>query len=317
MDEFELIRQFFSHAALDHNVRLGVGDDGAVLVPEPGRDIIAVVDTVVDNVHFPSELDAADVGYRVMAVNLSDIAAMGGRPRWATLALTLASANATWLQQFSDGLFAAADEFGVALVGGDTTRGQQLVISVQLLGDVPAKRAITRSGARAGDDIYVSGTLGDAAGGLRLLQQGCTVDPARLLNRFRRPVARIGLGQSLVGVATAAIDISDGLIGDLGKLLESSASAATIELSMVPLSAELRAAFGDKQALQIALTGGDDYELCFTADPRKAMTLQQLATSHGLMLSKIGVVETGKGLQCLQKGEPVEIADSGYLHFSE
>jgi thiamine-monophosphate kinase len=317
MDEFELIRQFFSHSALDHNVRLGVGDDGAVLVPEPGRDIIAVVDTVVDSVHFPSDLDAADIGYRVMAVNLSDIAAMGGRPRWATLAITLASANATWLKQFSAGLFAAAEEFGVALVGGDTTRGQQLVISVQVLGDVPAKRAITRGGARTGDDIYVSGTLGDAAAGLRLLQQGGKDGPARLLNRFRRPVARVGLGQALVGLATAAIDVSDGLIGDLGKLLEASASAAIIEISNVPLSTELQAAFGDKQALQIALTGGDDYELCFTADPCNAETLQQLATSQDLLLTKIGVIGSGKGLQCLREGQPVEIADPGYRHFSE
>ncbi len=317
MDEFELIRQFFSRSALDHSTRLGVGDDGAVLIPETGRDLIAVVDTVVDDVHFPHQLDAADIGYRAMAVNLSDIAAMGGRPRWATLALTLATANTVWLEKFSSGIFSAANEFGVAIVGGDTTHGDQLVISVQVMGDVAAGSALTRNAVCVGDDVYVSGSIGDAAGGLQLIQQGLGDDSSRLVQRFCRPRARIELGQALVGLAHAAIDISDGLLGDLGKLLKASSCAATIELADVPLSRELRTAFGDDGALQLAMTGGDDYELCFTARPENAEELQALALALGIMITRIGTVEEGAGVRCQQGGKPVAITDPGYLHFSE
>ena len=307
MDEFELIQRYFNRRGAASGVVTGVGDDGAVLRPDKGRELICVIDTLVERVHFPGEIDAADLGYRAVAINLSDIAAMGGRPRWMTLALTLTDADQRWVAAFADGLYEAADEHSVSLVGGDLTRGDDKVVTVQITGDVAAGKAIHRSGANDGDTIFVSGTLGDAAAGLEQLSTGPTDN--FLAQRFLRPSARVELGRSLVDVASAAIDISDGLFGDLNKLLSASGVGAEIDLESLPVSAALDAAYDKDVQRRFALSGGDDYELCFTA-PADAVV-----EGGKLRVTPIGKVVTGHEIVCRADGQIVEYADSGYRHF--
>ena len=306
MDEFELIRRFFSRDLVSRDVVVGVGDDGALLRPTPGHDQVHVIDTLVEGVHFPANIDAADIGYRVVAVNLSDIAAMGATPRWMTLALTLWDKDEQWVGRFADGLYSAAREHDVALVGGDTTQGDAVVATVHLTGEVEQGRALLRSGARVGDTVYVTGTVGDAAAGLTLLQSD-VVDEA-LLQRFLRPVARIEQGRALLGRASAAIDISDGLVADLGKLAQASGVGAEIDIASVPLSAAMLQRYDRDSAEQFALTGGDDYELCFTAPAGAIAELDGIAA--------IGVVTDGDGVVCRRGGQIVEVDSSGYRHFS-
>lgn len=313
LGEFELIRRFFSRHSECDGVVLGVGDDGAVLEPAAGRELVAVVDTLVGGVHFPDALDAVHTGFRAAAVNLSDIAAMGARPRWATLALTLDRADAVWLERFAEGLYAALEPSGTALVGGDTTRGEQIVITVQVIGDVPAGRALRRDGAKAGDDIYVSGTLGDAAAGLQQFLSGSS-QTSELVRRFCRPEARLDLGAGLIGLASAAIDVSDGLYDDLGKLLSASALGASLDVEAIPMSDALAGAFGD-DALQLAMAGGDDYELCFTASPDSAARIADCAQRLDLALTRIGTVDAKTGIRCLQDGREISIDLRGYDHF--
>ena len=292
MDEFELIHQYFARAVADSDVLIGIGDDGAVLRPEPGRDLVSVVDTLVEGVHYPRDLSAKDIGYRAVAVNLSDIAAMAGRPRWMTLALTLREVDLAWLEGFSIGLFEAAAEHGVALVGGDTTRGSHPVISVQIIGDVNPDAVLTRLGANVGDLICVSGTPGDAAAGLELLRSDAVSTDAgtTLANRFRRPTARIALAQVIASWATAAIDVSDGLYADTLKLLQSGGRGGEITVDALPLSDAMQAQFNPEQARQFALGGGDDYELCFTVPPEKESLLREIAEQQRVQLTRIGVV---------------------------
>jgi thiamine-monophosphate kinase len=307
VDEFELIQTYFARAGEVAGVSIGIGDDGAVLQPAPGRELVTVIDTLVADVHFPDGTDAFDVAYRAVAVNLSDVAAMGGRPRWMTLALTLPSAEKEWLARFSEGLHAAATEFGVVLVGGDTTFGRSLVVSVQITGDVEAGKAIRRSGAKVGDTIYVTGTLGDAAAGLELLVAGT---PDNYLSaRFLRPNPRVDYGQSLLDIATAAIDLSDGLFGDLAKLLRASGVGGVLNLEHLPMSKELLALFDEDKRRRFALSGGDDYELCFTS----AST--DLPAGRGFPVTRIGTVTDGDALTCHLDGELVPFTDRGYRHF--
>lgn len=307
MDEFELIRRYFVRPDEAAGVITGIGDDGAVLRPDPGREIINVIDTLVEGVHFLSDTDASDIGYRAVAVNLSDIAAMGGRPRWMTLALTLGDANDDWLGKFAAGLHAAAAEHGVALVGGDTTKGSCIVISVQIIGDIEDGAALQRSGANAGDTIYVTGTVGDAAGGLDLIREG-RPDPY-LSSRFLRPSARVKYGQSLLGTATAAIDVSDGLFADLQKLLSASGLGGVIDLDRLPVSEALRSTFDNDVVRRYALAGGDDYELCFTAN------IEPMPDLGDPGATAIGKVTTGDSLVCCDAGVVVQYVDSGYRHF--
>lgn len=371
VDEFELIRRYFVRDSAADDIRagivVGIGDDGAVLRPPPGKDLVAVVDTLVEAVHFPEAFDAADLGFRAVAVNLSDIAAMGAEARWMTLALTLRSADEAWLAGFAEGLRAAADPHGVMLVGGDTTSGERIVVSVQITGVVQAGAAIPRSGARAGDTVYVSGTIGDAAAGLTLLKDAvvdsrpasgpdrpedkaavadstsgseASIDvaartysgPARsndvaakacsgsersdelagtgyLISRFRRPTARLALGRALTGVASAAIDISDGLYGDLAKLLAASGVGAEIDVGRLPLSRALTDSFDIATARGFAMSGGDDYELCFTAS---APVDAEIA---GVPVTAIGRVTGAPGIVVTDNGKVVPYEDSGYVHF--
>ena len=317
MDEFELIRRFFDHPTTDESVRIGVGDDGAVLVPDAGRELIAVIDSLVEGVHFPTNLPADAVGYRAVAVNLSDIAAMGGRPRWMTLALTLDEANEKWLEEFAAGLFVAAEEHNVRLVGGDTTRGMQKVISIQITGDVDPGMSISRSGASPGDLIFVSGTVGDAAAGLSFIEGGevLTKEKQVLVDRFCRPTARVSLGQALAGIASAAIDVSDGLYSDILKMLGQSDVGGTMEIDSIPMSSALQNSFDDEKSLQFALAGGDDYELCFTVLPDNEQTVIALAEQCGVPVTRIGEVQVGSGLRCTRAGSSFDFDHGGYRHF--
>jgi thiamine-monophosphate kinase len=317
MDEFEVIRRYFDRQREDDSIQVGIGDDGAVLHPSIGRALVSVVDTLVEGVHWPPALAPRDVGYRAVAVNVSDIAAMGGTPRWMTLALTLVETDPGWLEEFAKGLFQAADEYQVSLVGGDTTQGGQIVVSVQITGEVDSQFVLRRSGANAGDALYVTGTPGDAAGGLSLLEkpQGDVTDNRYLVGRFARPDIRVEFATALRNLATAAIDISDGLIADAGKLLDASGVGGCIDADRVPLSAELRRTFGDARALQFALTGGDDYELCFTAAAGKEKALFAAAARHGVAVARIGEVHSGAALRCMKDGKELPLSAPGYVHF--
>ena len=305
MDEFELIRRYFQRSDKVAGVDVGIGDDGAVLTPNPSKQQIQVIDTLLEGVHFPAGTAPDDIAYRAVAVNLSDIAAMGGRPRWMTLALTLSNPDEQWVKSFASGLFTAADEFNLALVGGDTTSGPIVTVTVTVTGEVESGAALLRSKAKVGDGIYVTGTLGDAAAGLKLLQHGEPDD--FLVRRFLRPTPRIDIGRKLIGRASAAIDVSDGLVGDLKKLLVASGVGGEIEIEKLPLSDALRQRFDIAEQRNLALTGGDDYELCVTASEEAAGEVPDI--------TRIGTVTEATDLVCRLNGKIVDIDDSGYRHF--
>ncbi|NND46669.1 MAG: thiamine-phosphate kinase [Woeseiaceae bacterium] len=305
VDEFELIERFFNRQVSTPGVVVGIGDDGAVLQPTPGQDQVQVIDTLVEGVHFPANSQAEDIAYRVVAVNLSDIAAMGARPCWMTLSLSMPPKDDRWLAGFASGLFEAASEFDVALVGGDTTSGDVVVATVHITGEVEQGKAVLRSGAKVGDTVFVTGTFGDAAAGLELLGRG--ERDGVLPHRFLRPRARIETGYELVGRASAAIDVSDGLVGDLKKLLDASGVGAEMDIDRVPLSDAIKARFDESNRTRLALMGGDDYELCFTARPDEVDGIADITA--------IGKITREKGLTCRQNGVIVELDDSGYRHF--
>jgi thiamine-monophosphate kinase len=317
--EFELIRRYFvRRGAVESGVILGIGDDAAVLQLAEGMDLVAAVDTIVAGRHFPEGADARSIGHRALAVNLSDIAAMGATPAWATLALTLPSADPAWLERFSEGLLALADIHEVALVGGDTTRGP-LTVSVQILGQVPHGTALRRSGARAGDLLAVSGTLGDAGAGLAFLSDSPRVAKREhvdeLIRRFEYPVPRVAMGLCARGIATAAMDLSDGLVGDLPKLAQASGLAAHVDVERLPLSAALRACVSGAQALNLALGAGDDYELLFAVPPERFGELEAAADRLNLMLTAIGELHSGSGVAWVSQGKEFVPGVQGFDHF--
>jgi len=314
--EFDIIARYFTREARDPSVVLGVGDDAAVLAVD---GLLAVtVDTLVAGVHFPVGLAPHLLGYRLMAVNLSDLAAMGAQPRWCTLALTLPAADELWLDGFSRGLFELADRFGVSLVGGDLTRGP-LTTTLQLMGEVERGRMLTRGGGNVGDDIYVTGTLGDSSAGITLITERVTAAPGSaaeaIKERFYRPVPRVGAGLALRGIATAAIDISDGLLADLGHICTASGCGAAIDVERVPLSAELLSLFPPQDALAHALGGGDDYELCFTAAPSRAEEVEAALEASGVLVRRIGQLVPGQSVVCRRDGDAFTPAVRGYRHF--
>lgn len=307
MDEFGLIDRYFARARTADSVQVGIGDDCAVMTPAEGQELVAATDTLVEEVHFPGNVDSYDVGWRAVMVNLSDFAAMGATPRWMTMALTLRDVTPSWLDGFAQGIFDSAATFDVSLVGGDTTRGESLVISLQVVGDVPAGEALLRRGAKPGNTIYVTGTPGDAAAGLDEFDRPDA--SAELRDRFLRPVARVDYGQRLRGFASAAIDVSDGLYADLGKLLKASRCGAELDLEKLPLSPALCSRYPRPQQLQFALAGGDDYELCFTG-PEGA------PPSEDHRVTAIGTVTFGSDIICRDGDDVVAFSDDGYLHFS-
>lgn len=319
LSEFDLIeRHFARHAEGAPNVVLGVGDDCALLKVPEGMTLAVSVDTSVAGVHFPEETAPADIGYRSLAVNLSDLAAMGAEPSWFTLALTLEQAEDAWLEAFSSGLFELADRFRVPLVGGDVTRGR-LSVCIEVGGLVPDGKALLRSGARPGDAIYVTGTLGDAAAALALRARGETwagVPPA-LRVRVDRPSPRVAEGLALRDLASACIDVSDGIAADLGHILARSAAGARIEADSLPRSAAFREAEPELEApLALLLGGGDDYELCFCVPPEHEARLHERFAELGTRLTRIGTVESEPGLRCMgTEGRPVDLTHAGYRHF--
>ncbi|HEY0802960.1 MAG TPA: thiamine-phosphate kinase [Steroidobacteraceae bacterium] len=321
LGEFELIRRFFVREGTfprQSGVILGIGDDAALLHLPQGTDLVATVDSIVAGRHFLEGADPGSIGHRALAVNLSDIAAMGAMPSWATLALTLPSADAVWLEKFATGFLDLADAHAVALVGGDTTRGP-LSVSVQLLGQVPHGTALRRSGARAGDLLAVSGTLGDAAAGLAFLKapprSARRSDVEELIRRFDYPSPRVRLGQSARDIATAAMDLSDGLAGDLPKLAQASDLSAHVHVDRLPLSAAMRNAVSATQALDWALGGGDDYELLFAVPANRFAELKAAADQLNLTLTEIGELRSGAGVTWSLNGNDFSPRVSGYDHF--
>ena len=299
MDEFRLIERFFRRDSKSSEVVVGIGDDGAVVKSGINEQTVLVTDTLVAGVHFPERTAPQDLGYKLLAVNLSDLAAMGATPNWFLLNLVMPDADESWLQGFSTGLFSLAEEYSVALIGGDTARGP-LCVSATVGGHVRSGTALRRNGAQVGDQLWISGTLGDAAIGLDLLGGvlGATgEDMDYLVGRLNRPKPRIELGLSLGAVATAGIDISDGLLADLGHILkESGALGAIVDVSCLPLSPQAIGACGESLAREKALTGGDDYEICFTANPAQRSQIEQLSHNCNVKLTCIGSIRTLTGI---------------------
>lgn len=316
LGEFELIRRFFTDQPVRHaGTVLGIGDDCALLRCGDGRELAVTVDTLVSGVHFLPDVDPESLGHKVLAVNLSDLAAMGAEPRWATLALTLPEADEDWLKAFAQGLFDLAGRHGVELVGGDTTRGP-LAITVQAMGRVPQGLALRRSGARPGDLVYVSGPLGLAGLGLKIRLGQTTIDAPEAIVRLERPEPRVHLGQQLRGLASACIDISDGLAADLGHILEASGVGAVLDCECLPLSDGVRRYLADTGDWRMPLTAGDDYELCFTVSPAAKDALEQRLSESGLTAILIGRIQPERGLKLRKNGRDIDLTPAGYEHFS-
>lgn len=315
-DLIEILRQTVRVTRDD--VRLGVGDDAAVLAPPPGLDLAMATDTLVAGVHFPEATRAADVGWKSLAVNLSDLAAMGAEPAWMLLSLTLPEPDRDWVRDFAAGLGELAGRFGVALVGGDTTGGP-LSVTLQATGFVEPGRVLRRDGARDGDGVYVTGTLGDAAAGLAIVRGNLAAgDASRALrDRLDRPTPRVAAGRALVGVASACIDLSDGLALDLGRILAASGRGARLALDDLPASQALRAAVPDPDRRRDFQLAGDDYELCFTASPRHHEELARIAADLGLAITCVGEITADAGMTLTEQGKPVPVTGSGWRHFGD
>ena len=312
--EFDLIARIAARVSPRPDVVLGIGDDGAILRPPAGHDLVIVIDTLNQGVHFPQGTAAFDVGWKALAVNLSDLAAMGATPAWCTLALSLPEPDDAWLDACVDGFLALAGQHGIALVGGDTTRGP-LSLTVTACGFVAAGTALRRDSAKVGDDIWVSGTLGDAAFALREVLQGrACADELRA--RLDRPTPRCALGQSLVGIAHACIDVSDGVLQDLGHVCVASGVGAEVRLDALPASKALAAATEGVERWRLQ-SSGDDYELCLTADPSRHDTLVALSDSLDVRLARIGRIIPGSRVRALDAdGRAVQLPAPGYQHFA-
>lgn len=314
--EFDLIHRYFTQPT--QHTRLGIGDDAALLACTADHELAVSTDMLVAGTHFFADTDPYHLGWKSLAVNLSDLAAMGATPRWATLALAMPSADEGWIKHFAGGLFACAEEFEVDLIGGDTTRGP-LCISIQIMGELPAGMALKRSGAQVGDHIWVSGQLGDAALALNHLLLSYQLDShelAELLPALLHPVPRVALGIALRSIAHSAIDISDGLLADLGHILEQSAVGAELHLASIPCSDILHNHLHQATVQQMLLAGGEDYELCFTAPSAAAPQLQRLAQDLQLQLSCIGSITSAGGLTVKDpQGHIINLEQSGFDHF--
>lgn len=328
MGEFDLISKYFVRVSpVAASVVQGPGDDCALLSPKPGMQLAISTDLLIEGRHFLSTVSPESLGHKSLAVNLSDLAACGARPVAFTLALSLPQIDEAWLEGFSRGLFALADEHDCALIGGDTTRGP-LSICITVFGEVPADAALLRSGAKVGDDIYVSGTLGDARLALEIFRGTVRNAPAEVFqlarDRLERPTPRVALGQALRGIATSAIDVSDGLCGDLGHILQRSGVGAVIDTALAldllaSQSAWTRTLSGGQDAtpaLDWVLSGGDDYELAFTAPPTARAALMAAAQAVHTRVTRIGFIRAEPGLQ-LQDGEgqPVARRTASFDHF--
>jgi thiamine-monophosphate kinase len=315
LGEFQLIERFFRHAPCRADVRLSVGDDCALLQPRPGIDLAVTVDTLVAGVHFLSDTDPFGLGHKALAVNLSDLAAMGAEPAWVTLALTLPQSDEAWLERFAAGFLALAECCGVDLVGGDTTRGP-LSVTVQAMGYVPRGGGLRRSGARPGDGVYVTGELGLGGLGLKQALRQVAGTDTQARRRLERPEPRLQAGALLRDVASACIDVSDGLAADLGHILEQSRVAARVDWEALPLPACVASYVAASGDWAMPLTAGDDYELCFTVPPEREAELAGYAERLDCVVSRIGTIEEGAGLKLFRGGVREDLGGRGYQHFS-
>jgi thiamine-monophosphate kinase len=317
LGEFELIRRYFERPRARADVVLGIGDDAALLDVPAGRNLVVAVDTLVAGRHFLKSAPPRSIGHRALAVNLSDLAAMGATPAWATLSLTMPGVDEAWLAEFAAGFFSLAEGHRVALVGGDTTAGP-LTISVQVLGTAPQGQALRRSGARVGDLLLVTGTLGDAAAGLEFLRGTAAQSPAAqwLISRHEYPTPRIELGLAMRPYASGAMDLSDGLVGDLEKLVAASGVCAVVDIDRLPISPALLAQVGASRARELALAGGDDYELLLSVPPARLEALRAAAGIVAVNLTEIGHICAGVGVTWSMNGAEYSPVSRGYEHFS-
>ncbi|WP_417618009.1 thiamine-phosphate kinase [Oceanisphaera sp.] len=318
MNEFDIIKHYFTVANHRKDVVMGPGDDCALLQVPPNTLLAVSTDTLVSGVHFFADMDPAALGHKALAVNLSDLAAMGADPCWVSLALTLPEVNEEWIKQFCAGFFELAEYYNVALVGGDMTRGP-LSITVTVHGTLPEGKGLRRSGAQVGDGIYVTGTLGDAALGLQQELGKIAVPEAHqaiVRNKFEHPHPRILAGQALRDIASSALDLSDGLAGDLAHITRASGTRAQIELEQLPLSAAMQASVSREQGWELALTGGDDYELCFTVPELYRGQLEMALAHCGVKFTRIGRMFTGMPeVELVLDGRPYQLQSQSWDHF--
>ncbi len=324
MNEFSLIDNYFKRRNNPGtgSVKLSIGDDAAIISCPPGHELVVATDTLVADVHFPATINPASIGYKALAVNLSDLAAMGASPAWALLNLTLPNDDDGWLTGFSDGVFELLNEFEMNLAGGDTCRGP-LNIGITAAGWIAENEPMTRSGAQAGDAVFVSGYLGDAAMGLRLYRDKASAaselsdaDKSYLLTRLHRPTPRVALGQRLVGLATSCIDISDGLMADAGHICEQSEVGMEMNLKDLPLSPAFKNAGTGSDEIELAISGGDDYELCFTCPKERETSVEDIARELDLPITKVGDVTSEAGARFIdENGMAWESSKTGYNHF--
>lgn len=317
--EFNIIEKYFTRPT--PKADLGVGDDAALVRVSEGNQLVISSDMSVAGTHFFADAAPYDIGWKSLAVNVSDMAAMGANPKWATLSISLPTIHEAWLAEFSRGFFACAEAFHIDLIGGDTTRGP-LNISVTIMGEVPTGKALTRSGAQLGDDIWVSGKLGDAALALALLQKRYKIDVnwqdkelEKRLSSLNRPQPRIALGLALRGVATSCIDISDGLLADLGHILSASNLGAEVHLEKLPMSLYHVNHLSEPEIQICVLTGGDDYELCFTAPASKRKDIELIGEQHHILLTCIAVTRMDNALQAIHKDTELNLRSKGFDHF--
>ena len=309
MNEFDLIRDYFTWPIQDPGVTLGVGDDAALFSPEQGYQLVTTTDTLTEGVHFSSSTPAKDIAHKSLAVNLSDIAAMGAKAKYFTLAITLPEIDQSWLKEFSDSLRQLSRRYEVDLIGGDTTRGP-LNITITMIGIIENSKALTRSGARPGDGVYVSGTIGDAGFCFWKLSKGL-VPGNQELKRLNCPTPRVELGLALKSLANACIDVSDGLEQDLSHILKASSVGAVIEVGKIPISEALLGHIKDTNDWSIPLCRGDDYELCFTIPEGNEEALKKISESCKVNITRIGVVRESLGLQI----EGFDGLRKSYQHF--
>jgi thiamine-monophosphate kinase len=318
MNEFDLIKHFFSEQAVKRkDVLLGIGDDCAIVKVNERQNIAVTTDTLVSGVHFPENTHPKAIGHKVIAVSLSDLAAMGAEPAWVSLALTMPSVDKDWLAEFSSGIFELCEYFNVQLIGGDTTKGP-LSITVTAQGFTPLNKHLTRAGAKPGDWIYVTGKIGDAALALMHIQNKITIEDIHIektQSKLDFPKPRLLAGQMLRDYASAALDISDGLLSDLQHLCHASKVGANVVLDAVPISQVMKDTLGDK-AIEVAINGGDDYELIFTISDAKKVAMETALNQTGVAITCIGQINHSDKITTTMNERIVDINAAGFEHFS-
>lgn len=319
MKEFDLIKNYFSEQVIKRkDVVLGIGDDCALVMPVDNQQLAITTDTLVAGVHFPENTQPKAIGYKALAVNLSDLAAMGAEPAWISLALTLPEVNMNWMEEFCEGIFELCNFYNVQLIGGDTTQGP-LSITITAQGNVPQGKAIRRSGARIGDWIYVTGRLGDAALALKHIKREVTVPLSHMepvLRKLDFPKPRVLAGQAIRAYATSAIDLSDGVISDLGHICTASNVGANIVLDNLPVSSAMKETLSKEEGAELALTGGDDYELLFTVNEHDKVGMETALANTGNLMTCIGQITASNKITLELDGKPFTLSKSGYEHFS-